>query len=163
MKKSFIKKYWEDQGMLFMLENKELNDFLLSLNSFRLLKSALQNCQSNYEIKGFVDVDILKFLYYTNPKDPIEKAVMVKKILKEHYGVVDIMESKGQRKNKVLAAIDSVVYFLLKDNSQINNTALRNFFKLQRTNSWNYYNRGEKIFTQLPEGLKKQLKKIVEK
>lgn len=163
MKKSFIKKYWEDQGMLFMLENKELNDFLLSLDSFRLLKSALQNCQSNYEIKGFVDVDILKALYYINPKDPIEKAVMVKKILKEHYGVVDMIESKGQRKNKVLAAIDSVVYFLLKNNSQINNTALRNFLKLQRTNSWNYYNRGEKIFTQLPEGLKKQLKKIVEK
>jgi len=163
MKRVFIRKYWEDQGMLFMLENQELNDFLLSLESFRLLKSALQSCQSNYEIKGFVDVDILKALYYTNPKDPIEKAVLIKNILKEHYGVIDIAEKKGHRKNNILAIIDSIVYYLLKDIPQVNKSALRDFLKIQRTNSTYYCNRGEKIFTQLPEGLKKQLKKIAEK
>lgn len=163
MKRSFIKKYWEDEGMLFMLENKELNDFLLSLDSFRMLKSALQNCQSNYTLKGFIDVDILKALYYTTAKDPLEKIAIMRNILREYFGVLDLGEKKGQRKNRLAATMDSIVYYLLKDYPRINKVALRETLKIKLQNSSYYYTRGEKIFMQLPEGLKKQLKKIAEK
>lgn len=163
MKKVFIKKYWEDQNMLFMLENKELNDFLLSLDSFRLLKSALQNCQSNYNLKGFVDVDLLKALYYTGTKDPLEKVAILKNILREYYGVIDMSEKKSIRKNRTMATIDSVIFYLLKDFPKINKSALRNILKIKLTNSSYYYNRGEKVFNELPEPLKRQLKKVVEK
>lgn len=166
MKMVFIKVFCEKNNFTALLDEKSVMDSLLQKKTLREIKAMLKQYLLMYEMYGYLSVDFVKSAYLLSTTSSISKIKKnidsMKILLREFFGVSDFPK-EAKRKNRTQAMIDSIIFYVFSDFSQVTPHGIkqvRNYLNIQSKHEKYFYEKGKNAFKELPNDIQIALKKI---